>query len=341
MEIKKIKVQSELLIEHTKKEKLMSEAIYFQFTRYSQPVLIILGTIGAILNQILFFYRKPLRKSSCSLYFRAISANDLLVLYTVVLPMWLANQFRIDPSQNYNWFCKIKIYLSDSLYTLSPYLVVLACFDRLCTSSTNVHLRKLATVRSASYLIPSMIILIFVGYFHVLIWYQLVPNSSVSACTAPNLIYSKFVAFFILFFLSIIPPILMVILCSITIILLRQQRRRIMPVNQTRLRQRDNQLLKMLVIYVALNVICNVPFAVTYVMLMLQQPRYVSQHVVLFRLFALLLNINFATSFYAYTLGTPFYREELYNLLGDVKNKFRQIHAMQTFRRLTNGSSNL
>jgi hypothetical protein len=34
----------------------MSDTIYFQFTRYSQPLLIIFGTIGAIFNRILFFY---------------------------------------------------------------------------------------------------------------------------------------------------------------------------------------------------------------------------------------------------------------------------------------------
>lgn len=313
----------------------MSDTLFFQFTRYSQLTLIVFGTIGAVLNQILFFYRKPLRKSSCSLYFRVLSANDLLVLYTVVLPLWLSNQFQIDFSQKYNWFCKIKTYFSDSLYTLSPYLVVLACFDRLCTSSTNVHLRKIATLRYASYLIPSIILLIFVSYFHVLIWYQLVPYLSSWTCAAPNPIYSKFVGFYILFFLSIIPPILMVILCSITIVLLRQQRRRIMPVSHTRSRQRDNQLLKMLFIYVALHVIFNVPFAVTYVMLMLQQPNYILEHVALFRLFALLLNMNFATSFYTYTLTTPFYRQELYNLIRDFKTKFQDIHPMQTVRRMT------
>jgi len=57
------------------------------------------NNIGVIPNQILFFYRKPLKISSCSLYFRALSANDLLVIYTVVLPLWLASQFNIDPSQ--------------------------------------------------------------------------------------------------------------------------------------------------------------------------------------------------------------------------------------------------
>ena len=45
----------------------MSDSIYFQFVHYSQPVLIVLGTIGVVLNQVLFFYQKPLGMSSCSL----------------------------------------------------------------------------------------------------------------------------------------------------------------------------------------------------------------------------------------------------------------------------------
>jgi hypothetical protein len=317
----------------------MSDPIYFQFTRYTQPPLIIFGTIGAILNQILFFYRKPLRMSSCTLYFRALSANDLLVIYTVVLPLWLADQYNLDPSQNYNWYCKLKTYLTDSLYTLSPYLVVLACFDRLCTSSTNIQLRKIATIGIASYLIPAMIIFIFAMYFHIPIWYEVAPYLSISICYAPNPIYSKFVSLFILFFLCIIPPTLMVILCSITLMFLRQQRRRIMPVNQIRLRQRDNQLLKMLFIYVAFNVICNVPFAVTYVMLMFQQPRYVPMDITLFSLFGLLLNVNFATSFYAYTLGTPFYRHELSNLIQDFKRKLWRTNEVHIIPRIAHGSS--
>lgn len=49
-------------------------------------------------------------------------------------------------------------------------------------------------------------------------------------------------------------------------------------------------------------------------MLMFEQPNYVPEHLALFRLFALLLNVNFSTSFYAYT-------HELYNLIQDFKNK--------------------
>ncbi|CAF4051343.1 unnamed protein product, partial [Adineta steineri] len=80
----------------------MSDAVYFQFTRYSQPILVIFGTIGAVLNQALFYYRKPLRMSSCSLYFRMLSLNDLLVIYITILPLWLASQFNINPSTSYD-----------------------------------------------------------------------------------------------------------------------------------------------------------------------------------------------------------------------------------------------
>lgn len=131
----------------------------------------------------------------------------------------------------------------------------------------------------------------------------------------------------------------MVILCCITLMCLRQQRRRIMPVNQTRLRQRDNQLLKMLFMYVAFNVICYVPFSVTYVMLMFEQPRYIQSHVILFSIFSLLLNVNFSTSFYAYTLGTPFYRRELSHLIQDIKGKLLYRNNTQLNRRSLHASS--
>ncbi len=49
-----------LLITNQRKVWRISEPIYFQFTRYPKPALIIFGTFGAILNQILFFYQKQI-----------------------------------------------------------------------------------------------------------------------------------------------------------------------------------------------------------------------------------------------------------------------------------------
>jgi hypothetical protein len=303
----------------------MADSIYIQISRYSQPVLIIFGTIGALLNEILFFSRRQLRSTSCSLYFRALSANDFIVLYLVVLPLWYTSQFGDDPSSRFDWYCKIKTYLSDSFYTLSPYFIVLTCFDRLCTSSTNARLRKIATIRIAIFLISAITIFVFLAYSHIPIEYELLYFPTGSTCSSSNPIYTKILSLFLLLFLCIIPPILMIICCSVTIFLLRQRRRRIMPVNQARLRQRDNQLLKMLFIYVFVHIICTVPFTVTYVVLVFGPTQYSEIVVDLFSVSLLLLNANFATSFYIYTLCTPFYRHELYNLVRASRNRIIQL----------------
>jgi hypothetical protein len=300
----------------------MTDSIYYQLSRYTQLPLIVLGTMGAVINQILFFCRKPLRTTSCSLYFRALSINDLLVLYIYVLLQWFVDQYGFDPTKSYNWYCKMKQFLNVSLYTLSPYFVVLACFDRLCTSSTNVRLRRIASIRVASYLIPCMVIFIFAAYFYVPVWYELVVTSTSSSCIIVSPIYNKIFAIVLVLLLAVIPPVLMVILCSVTFILLRQQRRRVMPVNQVRLRQRDNQILKMLFIYVLSHLMCTIPFGVILVIVVFELPSPSPLHILLFRLFVLLFNVSFSTSFYIYTLGTPFYRHELCSLIIVIKKRF-------------------
>jgi hypothetical protein len=297
------------------------DIVYTQLSRYTQPAIIILGIIGALLNQILFFSRKKLRSSSCSLYFRALSLNDLSVLLIVILPQWLEDQFAINSETKSNWYCKLSVYLTYTLYALSPYFIVLACFDRLCTSSKNVRFRKLATIRVASYLIPCMTIIVFAAYCHVPILYQLISISTNSYCTVLDSDYYFKFAAFLLIFACLIPPLLMVIFCGMTMIHLRQQRRRIMPVNQTRSRQRDIQILKMLFIYVTSNIIFTVPFSLTF-FLHIYYLRTASLSI-LIQLFTLLLNINYATSFYLYTLATPFYRNELFSLM---KSIWQRIH---------------
>jgi hypothetical protein len=96
-----------------------------------------------------------------------------------------------------------------------------------------------------------------------------------------------------------------------------------MPVNQTRGRQRDNQLLKMLFIYVISNIICILPFSLTYFIQIYNVQNTSALVSILVQMFILLINVNYATSFYLYTLGTPFYRDELFNLVKIIWQRIR------------------
>ncbi|CAF1010136.1 unnamed protein product [Adineta ricciae] len=303
----------------------MSNAVYSILSRYTQPPLIIFGTIGAIFNQILFSSRKSLRSNSCSFYFRALSINDLLVMYVYVLLQWIADQYGFDLSKTCISMCKIKTYINCILYTLSPYFVVLACFDRLCTSSRDANLRRIATPRIASYLTFSMIVIVIAAYSHIPIYTTLFLGPTGLTCSSTNLMYSKINAIFVLTFLAILPPILMTICCITTLILLRIQRRRVMPINQARIRQRDAQIFKMLLLYVAFHLICTIPFSVVLLIAVYQLPAPSATISTLYQSFVLLFNASFSISFYIYTLSTPFYRHEFLSLTMNIFKRCRRI----------------
>ena len=300
------------------------EVVYKQLSRYVIPLTIVFGSIGAIANQVLFHSRRSLRTTSCALYFRALSANDLFVLWFVMLSQWFRDQFQLDASLTSEWYCKSSQYLIYTAYALSPYFLVLACFDRLCTSSTNIRLRKLATIRIASCLISLMIIIILLSYSFLPYWSQLVPIPSGTICAIADPIYRKVLAISLMVTFCSFPPLLMIIFCSITWFLLRQQRHRIMPINQARLRHRDAQLLKMLFIYVTSNILCIAPFTITYFLEIYYYNNFSPFTNPLVTIFTLLTNITYATSFYMYTLSTPFYRDELLTLLRDIWQRIRR-----------------
>jgi len=161
-------------------------------------------------------------------------------------------------------------------------------------------------------------------YIYAPIKSQIVSTPFDSFCAITNPLYNKILAVSLLLLFCLIPPLLMIIFCSITFILLRQQRHRIMPVNQTRLRHRDNQLIKMLFIYVTSNIVCTLPFSVIYFIQIYHYYNASPWKDSMVEIFALLTNVAYATSFYVYTLGTPFYRDELVNLLRSIWQRFHR-----------------
>lgn len=301
----------------------MNYDTYIQLSFYIQPLLIFFGTIGALLNQILFRRRKLFRKSSCSLYFRILSINDLFVLYFLVFIQWLEEQYHFNPTNQLVWFCKIRTYAMYCLYAYSPYFLVLACFDRLCRSSKNTRLRHIATPTIARRIITIIIILIMIIYCHILFQF----NINKSICIPLNMLYYQFLGFFVLIFYCLLPPILMSTFCIYTYILLYRRRKKqqngfklnIYSIHNNR-RYRNYQLIKILFLYVITNIICILPFAIAF-LLNVYNFQSDLQLSVIVKCTVLLVNLNYCSSFYVYTLGTPLYRRELIILFKNFKNK--------------------
>ena len=291
----------------------MNEDLYIQISFYTQPIIILFGTIGALLNQILFRRRKLFRNVSCSIYFRTLSINDLLVLYLIVFTQWCHDQYHFDLTIKYIWYCKIRTYAMYCLYAISPYLLTLACFDRLCRVSRNIHLKRITTPTIARRLIKGIIILIMIVYSHILFQYDIIH----STCLPLSRSYFQFLGYFLLIFYCLLPPILMSVLCTCTCILLYKQRRRQQMRYKLRIHSshrhshyRDYQLIQILLLYVTTNIICIFPFAIVF-LLNVYKSNSNPQLTILLKLTVLLTNVNYCSSFYVYTLGTPLYRREL------------------------------
>lgn len=295
-----------------RRKMLAQEKIYGKFSFYSEPTLILFGTFGALLNQIVFQRRKLFRSSSCSFYFRVSSINDLFVLYLIVFPQWLDENFQINPLKENRWFCKIRSHLTFSLYAISPYCIVLACFDRFCRTSPKTQLRRLATLPIARRFMFLSISTIFIVYFHVPLHYSIVD----SKCIPFNSSYSRFFAYFLSIFYSFLPPCLMSIFCAYTYRSLNDRLKIFQKTASKTKRRRATErcLMKLFFLYVLTNLICVLPFTIVFLN-NIDKSRSDPQISLFNKLSMLLVHMNYCTSFYFYTLSTPSYRRELFQFI--------------------------
>ncbi|CAF1135632.1 unnamed protein product [Didymodactylos carnosus] len=297
--------------------------VYNAFSLYTQPLIIVLGTIGCVLN-IVILTQKPLCSSSCAFYFRCVSINDLFVIYFIALLQWLSDQYEIDPTTYSQFYCKTQNYFVFIFYTLGRYFTVLACADRFCTSSPNSRLRKVAKLQIAYYSTALTVIINLIVYSHVLLNYTIisVPSSFGSVCTPGSTMRDyQFSALFVLIYLCFLPPALMCLFCLLTIWNIIQQGQRVTSIGDTssiRRRKREQELVKMLFVFVITNLLFTLPYACVY-LYVIYNPYLPIEFRYTLNLCHLIVNFNSASSFYVYTMSTRGYRNEVLKMIEKVK----------------------
>ncbi|CAF4762978.1 unnamed protein product, partial [Rotaria sp. Silwood1] len=107
--------------------------INLQLNRYFPLPFLILGTIGVILN-IIIFTRRSLFINSCTHYLLGNTIANFVVLYWVVITRILSDGYKIDPSTTSDTFCKVRYFFTYVPRTLSTWCILLACADRWASS---------------------------------------------------------------------------------------------------------------------------------------------------------------------------------------------------------------
>ena len=300
-------------------------------------ILLISGTIGNILNCIIFTHRS-LRHNSCSFYFFATSVANLLTLVFGCLTRLLISLGFYPHIPSLSAYCKIRSFFTMLGLSASSWFIVAACADRYASSSMNARIRAFSQVRVAQRATLFMTIAIGLVWSQMFVCFQgdttgVNCNPSTSLCNALN-------DYILLLFYSVLPPMCMFFFGLLTI--RNVHRRRLHRTTN----KKERQLTMMLIAQVVCVTILSLPISIQKI-----YAEFVIHHVktkermeaerVLATLAVLIAFINTSVSFYMFTLTSEVFRKELKSLLFCSKQRHATIQPILMKSRMREKSIHL
>lgn len=288
-----------------------------EITKWIVPIVLTLGVVANVLN-IVILRRRKLKQHSCTLYFVALSINNLIYLCICVISNLFNDGFGISLDSRSNDFCKFNTYLLNLCPQIAVYMLVLASIDRYCSSSINARLRRLSNIRIAQWSIGIAVLFALVFIVNTAI---IVSNANAaSRCVSDTShIINQILRVAQVVVYVIIAPLLMIIFGLLTIHnATRFNREHAAAVGY---RPSERQLTRMLIIQVLTHIILSLPFCVIFFMTIIPlEFKSTIMFFFLFLIFKIPLYITFITPFFLYILTAQLYRSELILL---VKKIFR------------------
>jgi hypothetical protein len=271
------------------------------------PILLIAGTFGHLCN-LLIFSKRTQRTNPTSLCFLSSTITNLIALYFGMVVRYLQDVANINIVNTNLIMCKLRSFFLYLSLGLSNWYIILATIDRYLISSNNQNRRQLSTLKNAYRSIGLITIIFILSYCHILILY----NILTSVCYPLSGPYRVFNDSQLLIQFSLLPPILMTFFGLLTIRNIRLTHQRIANRTNTRIKQRDIQLSKMLLLQVIVTVVCSLPFAITQLtttvtLTVIKSPLRLAIENFASQIARHLAFLNCSISFYLYTLvGTQF-----------------------------------
>jgi hypothetical protein len=287
-------------------------------------ILLVAGTFGHVFNLIIFSKRSR-RTNPISLYFLSATITDVLVIYTGCLIRYLQDVDNIDPVNNDLTACKIRSFVYYTSLSLSNWYILLATIDRYLISSEDNLKRQLSTIKNAYRIIACLTIIFILCYCHILILYNIQTSTNSSNrlqnyCYPQRGPYRTFSDSQILIQFSLLPPILMSVFVILIIKNIRASHKRIANTfvvqQNARIKKRDIQLSKMLLLQVIITIVCSLPLAIsqlstTMTLTWTKTPLRLTIEGFCAQIARNLAFFNCSVSFYLYTLSGSQFRLEL------------------------------
>ncbi|CAF1136786.1 unnamed protein product [Rotaria sordida] len=180
---------------------------------YVGLTILLLGTIGNMINVISFARLESLKTLASSLFLLTSCIASQVVLVTGLLTRVIRGFSLIDPVYTSVVLCKVRWMIRTAAGAVSLTCVCLAAIDRYLSSCHNVHRHGLITIKRARWSI----------FISICFWSSIFSSYAVFytaptplSCTIANPIFAYFTSYFNLFHYSILPLSVLSIFCMLT-----------------------------------------------------------------------------------------------------------------------------
>jgi hypothetical protein len=230
--------------------------IYFGFT------ILAAGTIGGILNILVFLSLRTFRQNSCGFYLIIMSIANIGQLYTGLLSRIMISGYGIDWTETSLFYCKFRL-LFFQLCTLISYTSLsLATIDQYLATCSRPSWQQWSNIKVAQRLTLGMT---FIWILHTIpyaiLYFQVEsPTTGKMTCVSTSAIFLEYRAYFAGLVLSGFLPVIITVLFGILAFRnVQQLAYRTVPIVR---QESDKQLTKMVLVQVLLNFLTNIPFVI-------------------------------------------------------------------------------
>lgn len=228
-------------------------------------IYIIFGTIGSLLNIILFRKRAVWSISPCIPFLFLASITNLIDIYATIRMRMLVS-FKITPTFYSSVACKLQLYFYYTSFCLSSWFMVGCCIDRFLSSSRNANIRFYSNMRITN---RTIAIIILLGYSQVLYCFDANQVNRSTLCSTQNDFCSMLDTIYTFFFQSIGPPVFILIFGIGTFFHIHNNRQiqpeiitgTTLPISIRKTKRiNDRDILLVVAIQVMLYLFCLIPF---------------------------------------------------------------------------------
>ena len=278
---------------------------------YLQPIQFLLSVTGNLLN-IRVLSSRTLRPSPCTYYLIAYAVYN--ILYTsLVSPSQFLRSFRIDWATD-AVTCKVYYFLAFVFPVEAKMMLLLAAFDRYCSSSKSRQLHSTSNVRTAkiSMLVGSISTAVYMSPM-ALVYYW---NEINGVCEQYLSTLSNVYVFSQIVTLYVIVPCSLIGFGLATASNIRQRLNRI-GVRGITLRhgRTERQFCRVLFLQVTVHLVFVLPFGVIYAINAFYPSTRTANVLGIRYIFVLWQQCDYFASFFLYVFSASLYRHELFRIL--------------------------